>query len=388
VIQFLLIRVLINLKVNATMGIQFSDLFDKDEIQHLQDLFADATGVASVITHPDGAPITKPSNFCRLCSEIIRNTESGRSNCFRSDSEIGRPSPDGPIIKPCLSGGLWDAGASIIVGGKHIANWLIGQVKNEELDHNQMMKYADEIGADKKAFLKALDEVPQMSKEKFTKVAQMLFAVANQISSKAYQNYQLQQSLIEHKRTEEAYTFGISEQKQNVMALKTSNAKYRAVFESTGSATLLVETDNTISLANHECINLTGYSHEELIGQKWTRFVENESLEKMIKNHNLRRQNPSLAPKKYEVKLVNKSGEIRYAMLDIGMVMETGQSIVSILDITDRINAENALITKADELERFNKLMLGRELKMIELKKEINELLKKAGKNIKYSIQE
>jgi hypothetical protein len=32
--------------------------------------------------------------------------------------------------------------------------------------------------------------------------------------------------------------------------------------------------------------------------------------------------------------------------------------------------------------------MLGREIKMIELKREINELLKKSGKNEKYKIHE
>jgi PAS domain-containing protein len=158
------------------------------------------------------------------------------------------------------------------------------------------------------------------------------------------------------------------ESKKTDAALKESYSKYLAVFESTGSATLLVEEDTTISLANQECLSLTGYSREELIGQKWTKYVEKESLEQMIKNH------------------LNKKGEIRYALLDIGMVKETGQSIVSIIDITDRIVAEQALMTKADELERFNRLMLGREIRMIELKKEINELLKKSGKNEKYKI--
>ena len=52
-------------------GIQFSDLFDLNELQKIQDLFSDATGVASIITRPDGTPITKPSNFCRLCNNKI-----------------------------------------------------------------------------------------------------------------------------------------------------------------------------------------------------------------------------------------------------------------------------------------------------------------------------
>jgi PAS domain S-box-containing protein len=194
-------------KNKETSGIiQFSDIFDLNDIQHIQDLFADATGVASIITHPDGTPITKPSNFCRLCNEIIRETDLGLTNCFKSDAEIGKPNPSGPVIQPCLSGGLWDAGASIIVDGTHIANWLIGQVKNEEQDYQKMLHYAKEIGADQQDFMTALDEVPLMSKEKFEKIAQLLFAFANEISSKAYQNSQLKKSIDERNRAEKELT--------------------------------------------------------------------------------------------------------------------------------------------------------------------------------------
>jgi PAS domain S-box-containing protein len=183
--------------------LQFSDIFDLDDIQRIQDLFSDATGVASLITFPDGRPITRPSNFCRFCNEIIRKTDLGLSNCFKSDSEIGKPNPDGPVIKQCLSGGLWDAGASIIVGGKHIANWLIGQVRNDELDSQKMLEYAKKIGSDQNDFMKALGEVQVMSKDKFTKVAQMLYAFANEISSKAYNNKLLIKSIKELKEAEE-----------------------------------------------------------------------------------------------------------------------------------------------------------------------------------------
>jgi len=55
-------------------------------------------------------------------------------------------------------------------------------------------------------------------------------------------------------------------------------------------------------------------------------------------------------------------------------------------DITELKETEKKLRDKADELEKFNRLMLGRELKMIELKKEVNTLLKKAGEDEKYSI--
>ncbi len=171
--------------------IEFLDLFDIKVIQELQDSFALATGVASIITKPDGTPLTKPSNFCRLCKDIIRKTEVGLKKCYYSDSFIGKGNKSGPIFQKCLSGGLLDGGASIFVGDKHIANWLIGQVKSEETDDNQIIKYADEIGADKEEFTYALQEVTRMSAKQFEKIVRSLYIFANQLSEKAYHNLQL-----------------------------------------------------------------------------------------------------------------------------------------------------------------------------------------------------
>jgi PAS domain S-box-containing protein len=59
-----------------------------------------------------------------------------------------------------------------------------------------------------------------------------------------------------------------------------------------------------------------------------------------------------------------------------------------IRDITETKNAEKALKQKIDELEQFNDLTVDRELRMIELKKEVNKLLSEAGKEEKYKIVE
>ena len=186
------------------IDIQLSDIFNIVDLQKMQDLFSDAMGVASIITHPDGRPITKPSNFTRLCSDIIRKTDKGCANCFKSDAIIGTRDPLGPKVQPCLSGGLWDAGASITVGGNHIANWLVGQVKNDELDLDRMVRYADEIGTDRNEFMEALAEVPVMSIGQFTKVAKMLFAFANEISEKAYNNLLFKRQIEEKDKITEA----------------------------------------------------------------------------------------------------------------------------------------------------------------------------------------
>ncbi len=177
-------------------NISFTELFDLDEIQTIQDAFASACNIASIITEPDGTPITKPSNFCRLCMEIIRKNPRGLSNCIKSDSLIGKAAATrnfkGAIVQPCMSGGLWDGGASINVNGKHIATWMVGQVRNEIQNDEQLLKYADDIGADKAEFRLALAEVPKMSKPQFENICHSLFIFSNQLSKQAFQQLQLQ----------------------------------------------------------------------------------------------------------------------------------------------------------------------------------------------------
>jgi PAS domain-containing protein len=60
--------------------------------------------------------------------------------------------------------------------------------------------------------------------------------------------------------------------------------------------------------------------------------------------------------------------------------------VVAIDDITARKQATDLLREKIDELQRFQKLTVGRELVMIELKKEVNELLIKNSLERKYRI--
>ncbi|MDP2722729.1 MAG: PAS domain S-box protein, partial [Bacteroidales bacterium] len=145
----------------------------------------------------------------------------------------------------------------------------------------------------------------------------------------------------------------ITARKQAEKEQKNSETRYKAIFESTGTASLIVDEDTTILMANKECLDLTGYTSDELIGKKWTSYVAQECLLEMLKNHQLRRQHPDVAPRKYEVKLLNKMGGKRDAVLNINMIPGTKQSVVSMLDITELKQAEEELRNNKSSLEAY-----------------------------------
>ena len=72
--------------------------------------------------------------------------------------------------------------------------------------------------------------------------------------------------------------------------------------------------------------------------------------------------------------------------LSLGKNGKPIKMIGTIQNITERKTAEELIALKTNELERFNNTMIGRELKMIELKKEINALLTQQGLAKKYKI--
>jgi PAS domain S-box-containing protein len=169
-----------------------------------------------------------------------------------------------------MSGGLWDAGTSITVGGHHIANWLIGQVRDHTQTDDQMRIYAHEIGADETAFLEAFQAVPSMSFERFEKIAKALFSLASQLSTTAYQNV-LQARFI-------------GERKLAVEALQESNQRLQLATDSAHLAVWDWDLLKGTMVWDERMFELYGTNREETKGtvQDWKDGLHSEDLERAI----------------------------------------------------------------------------------------------------------
>jgi len=116
---------------------------------------------------------------------------------------------------------------------------------------------------------------------------------------------------------------------------------YRTIFENTGTATVIIEEDTTISIVNKQFEELSGYSREEIEWKKsWTEFVVKEDLQRMIKFHTSRRIDVESSLKNYEFCFINKEGNIRNILITIDMIPGTKRSVASLLDITESKKTE------------------------------------------------
>ena len=188
-----------------TPDLTFTDLFNLKDIQAMQDAFALAVGVASVITSPEGLALTRPSNPSRLC-QYIQNSINGQKACEAATQALTGPgTAPGPHI--CPSSGLYTGVASIRGGGREddrvLAYWFICQARPAETDPEALMAGAATFGLDPAVYRKSLDAVPVMDRSRFAEVNTALNRMAEQFSELALRNMQQARYIGERERVEE-----------------------------------------------------------------------------------------------------------------------------------------------------------------------------------------
>jgi PAS domain S-box-containing protein len=146
-------------------------------------------------------------------------------------------------------------------------------------------------------------------------------------------------------------TLEITEHKKTEEELQNTEKKYRTVFENTGTAMVIIEEDTTISLVNNKFEELSGFPKKEIEGKKsWTELIVKEDVDRMKKQHDLRRKKPQTALKSYEFRLIDKKKKVKNIQLNVDMIPGTKKSVASLHDITGYKLAEEAL----RESEQFN----------------------------------
>ncbi len=119
---------------------------------------------------------------------------------------------------------------------------------------------------------------------------------------------------------------------RNLTEHQRMQAMYEATFENTGTAMLIVEADLTIVLVNREFEVITGYSRQEVVGLYRLPDLVVPAQRNRLESYHSKPGN--------ELSLVTKDGRKCEVLCTIQEIPGTTQSVVSWLDITERIRAE------------------------------------------------
>ncbi len=163
---------------------------------------------------------------------------------------------------------------------------------------------------------------------------------------------------------------------------KKDNSKetLEAIFDSVRDGLVMLDKTGKITKISESLIEIGGYPKEELIGKrlKFMTMFTPKSLAQMMMNFIRTIADNEIMP--YEVEGMTKDGKKLFAEIS-GSPLKVQGKIIGVVavfrDITEKKTTEEELKEKNEDLEKFNKFAVGRELKIIELKNKIKELEKK-----------
>jgi len=176
--------------------------------------------------------------------------------------------------------------------------------------------------------------------------------------------------------------------KHREMTLKDAELKFRIIIETTASGIAILEEDATISYINTEFEKIIGYVKEEVEGKKkWTDFVAPENLERMKDYEHKRRADIKIVPANYEFRFIRFDGEARNGFCTITPIPETGKMIISLIDITDKIQEEDALQRAIKKLNFLNSITRHEILNHLTVVKGFIELSKDQLQNAEFLLR-
>ncbi|HLY61480.1 MAG TPA: PAS domain S-box protein [Terriglobia bacterium] len=173
---------------------------------------------------------------------------------------------------------------------------------------------------------------------------------------------------------------------RDVTAQRQASQYARSLIEASVDPLVTISVDGKITDVNEATIKVTGLPREQLIGTDFSNYFTEP--EKAREGYQQVFAKGSVTD--YPLTIRHVHGRLTDVLYNASVYRDGLGKVLGVFaaarDVTAQKHAESQVaeqrgkdLERLAELERFQKLTVGRELKMIELKKEIEELKKKAG---------
>jgi PAS domain S-box-containing protein len=184
--------------------------------------------------------------------------------------------------------------------------------------------------------------------------------------------------------------FLISDITKRIMAeeeRRTSEEIFRSLAEYSPNM-IVITIKNKIYFVNQICERKLGYSKDEFYHPdfEFTRLAAPEHTQLVKDNAHTAEMGKEIEP--HEFIMIHKDGHELFTMVNSKLIQIGDENAVLgvIMDISEQRWAEEILKKKATQFEHFNSLMVERELKLVELKKEVNALAVRLGEIPRYEV--
>jgi PAS domain S-box-containing protein len=194
----------------------------------------------------------------------------------------------------------------------------------------------------------------------------------------------------------------ITDRKKAEEIVKNSEQRLAQIINFLPDPTWVIDSEGKVVTWNQAMENLTGIAAEKMVGKGNYEYAlpfygeRRPVLIDLVREWNSEYEKKYLSIKKEGNNLVSEShhpnlgdGGIYLSGIASLIYDADGQvagAIESLRDTTERKHLEEEMRRNLEELERFNKLAIGREIKMIRLKQEVNELMIQLGEVERYKI--
>ncbi|MGA9993735.1 MAG: PAS domain S-box protein [Thiobacillaceae bacterium] len=172
--------------------------------------------------------------------------------------------------------------------------------------------------------------------------------------------------------------------------LRESERRFNDLLQHVELVAVMLDHEGHITYCNDYLLRLAGWRQEEVIGKNWFElFLPPEISDSKDAYYASLLSNPQ-EERHHENEILTRSGQRRLIHWNNSVLRSGAGEVIGTAsigeDITERKKAEEVVRQRAAELERFHRLSVGRELQMIELKKQINDLAKQAGQEPPYEL--
>lgn len=326
---------------NSTAGDLLS-VIELNVLQKLQDAFAAAFKMPSLIIDLQGNPITRPSCFVDFC-RYVRSKEKGEEHCNAFDAQLtkGYATIQGPVIQHgCAISNIMHAAVPIVVNRKHLANFAIGQVIEGIADEEELRLFALSIDADPEVLIAMAKTLIPMEQSQIQNAMNFLTVLTEQIGALGFQILQNRAFI----------------QKQGLY--ENEIRKLSKAMEHVPASVVITNTNGDIEYVNQKFVDITGYTREEALGQN-PRILKSDEMKP---EHYQKLWNTITSGNDWQGEFHNKKkgGELYWELASISPIRNDAGEITHYLavkeDITVRKQQEAELRAAKEKAEESDRL--------------------------------